>query len=70
MRSLARGAIIAAIFLAAAYDVGVYVRADYLGQEPARDIAAGLGVLAVAAAAGWALGGTLAEPERERSDAA
>jgi hypothetical protein len=64
MRRLARGAVLAAFMLAAAYDIGVFIRADYMSEEPLRDIGVGLVAVAGIAAAGWAL----AEPNREGAD--
>lgn len=52
------------VFLAGlAYQVGCYVRQDYQGDEPARDIAAGLSVLGVAGTLAW-----LADGPREGAD--
>ncbi len=64
MRKAVRGAVLAAVLAAAAFDIGAYARGDYRGEEPVRDMMAGLGALAVIAAAGWAS----AEPNREKAE--
>lgn len=53
MRRAGQLAALAVFLAAAAYDVGCYIRGDYLGEEPALDIAVGLSVLGVAGTLGW-----------------
>lgn len=64
MRKACRRALFGAFALVTALDIGAYVRNDYRLAEPARDIAVGLGALAVVAVAGWAV----ADPKQEGAE--